>query len=90
MNIERGALMRQIQAYSFAVVEVNLYLDTHPEDAAAIEYYNKYIALLREAKDSYECNFGPLTAAGVHGDYWTWTRDPWPWEYDCASCAHRG
>ena len=49
MPKDRNALMHDIQVYGFALVEVNLYLDTHPGDQAAIACYNKYNRLLEEA-----------------------------------------
>ena len=38
---EQRKLMRQIQVFSFAVYEAALYLDGHPCDKRAIEYYNE-------------------------------------------------
>ncbi len=87
---DKSALMRQIQAYSFAVLEVGLFLNTHPNDSEAIAYYEKYNALLKESTEAYECNFGPLTSRGVKGDTWTWVREPWPWETDNVCNSMRG
>ena len=83
MTNSRTKLMKQIQVYAFAVNEAVLYLDTHTEDKAALAYFNKYRALLREAIQTYEKNYGPITADGVQSDCsWSWVLDPWPWEYD--------
>lgn len=90
MASDRNALMRNIQAYSFAVLEVSLFLNNHPCDSEALAYYEKYNALLKEATEAYECSFGPLTHRGVKGDTWTWVRDPWPWEIDNSNCTVRG
>ncbi len=38
---EREALLKKIQEYAFAAYEWNLYLDTHPSDAAAIAQFKK-------------------------------------------------
>ena len=76
-------LMKQIQTYAFAVNEAILYLDTHPEDSAALAYYDKYRKLLKESIRTYEEDYGPVTPYGVntcHG--WTWVMEPWPWEYE--------
>lgn len=76
-------LMRQIQAYAFAVNEAVLYLDTHTEDRAALAYYTKYRNLLKNAVQTYEENYGPITMYGVNAENsWSWFMDPWPWEYD--------
>ena len=36
---ERVNLMKQIKEYCFAAHEWNLYLDTHPTDRMALEYF---------------------------------------------------
>ena len=35
---EREKLLHQIDLMGFVIVEMNLYLDTHPEDVEAVEY----------------------------------------------------
>lgn len=47
--------------YEFALVEANLFLDSHPDDQEALKYYSKYAGLLQEAKAAYEKQFGSLT-----------------------------
>ncbi len=79
----KSKLFRLIQNYGFVLVEINLYLDGHPYDQAALEYYRKYRLLYDEAVAMYEKSYGPITAGGVEScDSWTWVRDAWPWEYE--------
>ena len=40
-NVSQEAMLRQVDEAGFAVVDANLYLDTHPCDAAAINYHNQ-------------------------------------------------
>lgn len=62
------------QALAFALWELRLYLNTHPEDQEACELFG---GLCREAGDgSYACAFLPEAV----GSSWNWTQDPWPWE----------
>ena len=76
-----SALMRQLQAAGFAVDDVKLYLDTHPCDPAAMDFYKRHQALRDRAAAEYVANVGPLTAENVPCDrQWTWTEGPWPWE----------
>lgn len=83
MTNSRNRLLRQIQIYAFAVNEAILYLDTHTDDAAALAYYDKYRARLREAIRTYEENYGPITADTVNtANGWSWVKEPWPWEYE--------
>ena len=73
---------RQLQAESFAVTEAALYLDGHPHDKAAMDYYNKHNARLKSLAAKYEKEFGPLTMFSNNSCTWEWTADVWPWEYE--------
>ncbi len=77
---ERAALLRRVQIARFAAHDAALYLDTHPDDAAALAYWRKYNALGAEAAAAYEKKYGPLTAAAAGGTPWPWVNGPWPWE----------
>ena len=55
MNMHnRDKLMKQLQAYSFAVYDALLYLDAHPDSKCALDYYNKYKKLEAKAMQEYE------------------------------------
>ena len=70
----------ELQAACFALHELVLYLDTHPDNKKAMNMYRnarkKYLDLYAQ----YEANHGPLTANGVMGDCWTWGSTAWPWQ----------
>ncbi|MDF2596581.1 MAG: hypothetical protein K0S30_2495 [Clostridia bacterium] len=81
MRNDREELLMYITTTSFAVDDVNLYLDTHPTDQAALEYYQKCNELRKQAVKQYTDYFGPLTANNVNvTNVWTWIDEPWPWE----------
>ena len=80
-SYDRAELMKNIQALSFAKTETELYLDTHPEAMAALSYYKELIEKLAMITEEYEAKYGPLTAASVNGDRWTWVDGAWPWQY---------
>lgn len=83
---DQKRLFRQIQIYSFVIYETALYLDGHPYDRRALEYYNRYNTKLLELTDRYERKYGPLTIFGGQcGDEWKWVDSPWPWEYDACN-----
>ena len=42
----RRTLLDRVQMYEFAVIEANLYLDTHPQDQDALKYHDKYDYLI--------------------------------------------
>lgn len=81
INYDKKQLMCLIQQYCFAVVEIGLFLDTHPENCEAMALYNKYNQIYKELVEQYANNYGPLTINQVNSDnYWTWINNPWPWE----------
>ena len=85
-NIDRNcsALLRKVYEASFAVDDVILYLDTHPDDQDALNYYQYVSELRKQAMDAYEAQCGPLMIDEVWSDnYWTWVNNPWPWEGEC-------
>lgn len=85
-NIDRNcsALLRKVYEASFAVDDVILYLDTHPDDQDALNYYQYVSELRKQAMDAYEAQCGPLMIDEVQSDnYWTWVNNPWPWEGEC-------
>lgn len=81
---DREKLMRFIHEVSFAIDDVILYLDTHPCDKQAMEYYETYRRLRRQSVEEYTRLYGPLTIENVPvGSYWSWVSTPWPWEGGC-------
>lgn len=78
---ERETLLYQIMQYKFALIELNLYLDTNPNDRNAIELYNKYLEIEKKMSEKYENMYGPLTVSNTMSDTsWKWINSPWPWE----------
>lgn len=73
-------LLMYIAQVSFALTEANLYLDTHPCDQDAMDYYRQVKKLRKEALEKYQSQFGPLLNDGVRSDTWDWVDAPWPWE----------
>ena len=80
MNMERAQLLRKVQIASFAVNEAVLYLDGHPTNKKALEFYEKWVKEAKELKDKYEKAYGPLTFYDGKGPSWTWIQGPWPWQ----------
>ena len=66
MNVwcENGGYWKQIhefpnyKEYKFSIIELGLYLDTHPEDEKALCLHNKYSKELKELKDAYQKVYG--------------------------------
>lgn len=79
----QAQLLIQIQQLEFAAVELNLFLDTHPEDQQALALYNQVHQELMQCVRNYERVYGPLLNYGyspaLHNT-WKWAETPWPWE----------
>lgn len=75
----RREMIQQIRCYDFAINELALYLDTHPEDEKALCLHRKYCKVAKELKDKYQKVYGPLTI-NYPCNKWRWLEEPWPWE----------
>jgi spore coat protein JB len=75
-------LLEEIQAVDFALVELTLYLDTHPHDVQALQQFNQFALKSKQLKQSFESKFGMLQQYG--GSFadanWSWGTAPWPWQ----------
>ena len=72
--------LAELQALAFVVLELGIYLDTHPEDEEAFQLYRQYVAMERSAKAAYEDANGPLMKdSTANYESYRWLRDPWPW-----------
>ena len=73
--------MVELMALDFAIKELNLYLDTHPNDQEVLELYWSYIKLAKEGREKYEKMYGPLMSTSLTPeDGYVWLNNPWPWD----------
>jgi len=78
-EVNRGEMLREIQALRFAIVDLAEYLDTHVNDERAICLHREYCIKLRDLEDKYQKVYGPLTIF-FPCNKWRWLEEPWPWE----------
>ncbi|MDY2938406.1 MAG: spore coat protein CotJB [Fusicatenibacter sp.] len=79
----KESLLSWIDQVSFAVVEMTLYLDSHPNDEDAIAFFREKLAQRNAAMKLYAQNYGPLTIDTANDRMsrsWDWVMQPWPWE----------
>lgn len=79
---DRQKLLYDLQEIGFAAHEINLYLDTHPNDTNAIRLYNEYNKKEKMLNDEYERKYGPVDLSDTEGlsmTPWAWIKEPWPW-----------
>lgn len=74
--------LAELQALEFVVLELGTYLDTHPNDAEALQMFQQFAAMERSARAKYEERFGPLTRDVSAGENFQWLNGPWPWNYE--------
>lgn len=88
---EKDALMSKIKSIDFVLMELHLFLDTHPNDADALAMYEKYSKKRAILVAEYEQKFGMLSMKSMTADkHWQWVSDPWPWDYTKEADSHVG
>ena len=85
MNCEQNRMLREISVLSFTIVELTLFLDTHPCNQEAMRHFDYYNRIKKEKCEEYAKLFGPLTLNQAKGrsQEFLWTMQPWPWEGGC-------
>lgn len=92
---DRSTLLKQINEVSFTINDLTLFLDTHPLDLLAMEYFTQNMTQRKQLMKTYADEFGPLTidcvctetnnTSGTDTSYagkkhWTWSDGPVPWD----------
>lgn len=82
-KILKGSTPRQnilalIDIYSFLVTDLNLFLDTHPNNERAKMLITTFKTELVKLKDYYNVNFSPITIDSISNE--SYITGPWPWE----------
>lgn len=71
-------LLRAVSEAAFFAQDLQLYLDTHPDDTRAVEMYVEACRQYKACKAAFEDCFYPLTpcSAGREGE-WNWPEGVW-------------
>ncbi len=79
MEDSKQNLLKELQVAHFAVIEANLFLDTHPCDQEALKYFEQASDKLRDLMEEWERRYGKIQVSdGMMR--WAWVDNPWPWE----------
>lgn len=80
-ELTREELLLKISEIQFVAIELNLYINTHPDDEAALQDYLAYAKQLEALTEVYEERYGPLYNFG-HSvtETGSWPLSQWPWE----------
>lgn len=79
---DKAQLLNEIYDTSFALNDLTLYLDTHPEDAQALSEFHQLKNRRKTAMSAFEQDYYPLTVDCISGgkNGWTWGDTPAPWK----------
>ncbi|MDE5804050.1 MAG: spore coat protein CotJB [Lachnospiraceae bacterium] len=78
---EQNRMLKDISIIDFTLVELNEYLDTHPHDRQAMEYFNHYARIKNQMARDFSARYFPLTAdMSTDTKEWNWVLSPMPWE----------
>lgn len=69
-----------VHQFDFALNDLNLFLDLHPDDQEVYELFRQYVAAYENAKDEYEKAYGPLMLTSTNYTSYAWSKNPWPWD----------
>ena len=79
----QNELLNQIRETVFAIVDLNLFLDTHPNCKEALELFTSLAFTLEALKREYTSHYGPLKAVDSANDIpfeWVSEQYLWPWQ----------
>lgn len=77
---EKERILLNLYEYDFALNDLSLYLDLHPEDNYAYKMFQKYVNNYEIVKKEYESKYGPLVLTCDSSMDYKWNKNPFPWE----------
>ncbi len=77
---EKERELYDVMALSFAINDLNLYLDLHPDNKEVFNLFKKYITEYKTKCKEYEKKYGPLTITATISNRYNWLNSPWPWD----------
>ena len=81
---QKDQMLHDIGIVDFVLVELTLYLDTHPFDREAMEYFNHYSRIKNQMVKEFSLRYYPLNMNHAESNKeWRWGQAPLPWEGGC-------
>ena len=78
-DMNKEEMSKKLKCLRFAIIELGLYLDTHPDDKKALCLHKEYTNKFKKLEDQYQKLYGPLSIM-YPCNKWRWLEEPWPWE----------
>lgn len=83
-NEQRRKKLYDIGIADFVLTDMMLYLDTHPSDQKAMEYFNHYARIKTQMEREFAREYYPLRKDLAESNRdWRWGSAPLPWEGGC-------
>lgn len=74
-------MLKMITELDFFIIDLHLYLNTHPDDMEAVDIYNNYVVQVKQLREEYNKLYGMLLANNCTSTQpWQWIENPWPWQ----------
>jgi len=82
MSTHANALLKTVDEYGFAALDLQLYIDLNPNNKEAIAKYNEMVKAYNQARLAYEDQHGPLRnfVEESNPNHFDWIANPWPWD----------
>lgn len=80
MEDSKNNLLKEIQIAKFALIEANLFLDTHPNDQEALKFFRESSEKLEDLMEEWEKRYGKIQNTENGKMRWAWVDNPWPWQ----------
>lgn len=75
---KKDELLLKIYEYNFALNDLSLYLDLHPNDNDIYNLFKEYTLMEEQYMKEYERLYGPLEINETNYDDYMWDKGPWP------------
>jgi spore coat protein JB len=81
-TVKAMKMLEELQALDFTLVELRLYLHTHPDDTEALKQFNETAEQRTELIRQVEAEFGSLSPNEpfTPGQTTGWGEGLWPWQ----------
>ncbi len=77
---EKGRLLLGIYELDFAMNDLSLYLDLHPDDMSTYNLFKKYTEDLNSLVKDYESKYGPMELCHSNYDKYEWVNSALPFK----------
>lgn len=78
---KREELLLEVMELAFAINDLNLYLDLHPEDTKMLNKFNELVEKSCKCEMEYVKNYGALEVIdNTSEEKFEWIKNPWPWD----------